>query len=346
MNKIVIASTSRSAGKTSVAVGIARASRKRFGYMKPFGDRLIYEKKKPWDYDAALMERLFSLDEKPEDISLGFMHAKLQYVLDEKKAKAQVSKMVKDVGKKRDVVFIEGGCDLSFGASVHLDAIALTNYVGGKLLLIADGSQNQIMDELAFIRKYLDVENVKLSGVIINKVKNVSDFRDSHLEDIEDEGIRVFGILPYKAELTHMPVKYLSEHLFAKLIAGEEGASRIIKNIFVADMPATAAIQNPLFKKEGLLVITSGSRTDTIIAALEHDASCVVLADNIMPPTSIISKAEDADVPLLLAPSDAYHTAMQIEHIEPLLTKGDAGKISILENMLKNHVKIKEIIGE
>jgi BioD-like phosphotransacetylase family protein len=346
MNKIVIASTSRGAGKTSVAVGLARASRKRFGYMKPFGDRLIYDKKKPWDYDAALMERMFSLNEKPEDISLGFGHSKLQYVLNKKKAKAQVAQMAKDVGKRRDVVFIEGGCDLSFGSSVHLDPIALTNYVGGKLLLVADGSHNNILDDLAFIKNYLDVENVKLAGAVINKVKDVSDFRDSCLEGIEEEGIRVLGVLPYKAELTHMSVKYLLEHLFAKSIAGEEGAGRVVKNIFVADMPATAAIQNPLFKKDGLLVITSGSRTDTILAAVAHDASCIVLADNIMPPASIISKAEDADIPLLLSPVDAYHTALQIERIEPLLTRDDLGKIAILEHMVKNHVNVKEILGE
>jgi hypothetical protein len=325
-------------------VGLAKASKKKFAYMKPFGDRLLY-KKRLWDYDADLMEKLFSLREKPEDMSLGFVHAKLQYVYDERKAKAKIKKMMQDVSKKRDVLFIEGGCDLTFGSSVHLDPIALANYVGGCMLLIADGSDTQIMDELAFIKKYLDVENVNLLGVIVNKVKDVDHFEREHLKEIEGEGVEVFGVLPYKQELTYMPVSYLAEHLSAKLIAGEDGMSKTIKSVFVADMSATAAVQNPAFKKEDKLVITGGGRADTILAAVEHETSCVVVTDNVMPSANILSKASDADVPVLLVPQDAYRTAVQVERIEPLLTRDDAEKISILEHMVKAHVDVKRIMG-
>lgn len=344
MNKIVIASTTRSAGKTSVAVGLAKASRKKIAYMKPFGDRLLY-KKKLWDYDADLMLKLFGLIEKPEDITLGFIHSKMQYAYDEKKTKSQILKMVKDISRNKDVLFIEGGCDLSFGSSVHLDPIAVANYVGARMLLIADGSDTKILDDLAFIKKYLDVENVNLAGVIINKVKDVEDFEKKHIKDIEGEGIVVFGVLPYKPELTYMPVKYLAEHLSARVIAGGGGLDKVIKNMFVADMSATAALQNPGFRRDSKMVVTSGSRTDTIIAAIENDTSCVVVADNIMPPSHVLSKASDADVPLLLVPGDAYHTVVQIEKIEPLLTRDDTQKIVLLEHMVKSHIDVKDIFG-
>ena len=52
MDKVIIASTRKSAGNTSVIVGIAGALKKNFGYMKPFGDRLLYRKKQSWDYDS------------------------------------------------------------------------------------------------------------------------------------------------------------------------------------------------------------------------------------------------------------------------------------------------------
>ncbi len=45
MNKIVFACTRRSAGKTTIFTGLAKAMGKEVAYMKPFGDRLIYRKK-------------------------------------------------------------------------------------------------------------------------------------------------------------------------------------------------------------------------------------------------------------------------------------------------------------
>ena len=60
MKNLVIASLRKDAGKTSFIVGVAGASEKRFGYLKPFGDRLPYRKKRLWDYDAAVCTTLFS----------------------------------------------------------------------------------------------------------------------------------------------------------------------------------------------------------------------------------------------------------------------------------------------
>jgi BioD-like phosphotransacetylase family protein len=41
MRRLVFASMREAAGKTSVIVGLGRALGRPFGYMKPFGDRLL-----------------------------------------------------------------------------------------------------------------------------------------------------------------------------------------------------------------------------------------------------------------------------------------------------------------
>ena len=46
MNKVIIASLRKNAGKTTVMVGLTKALNKKIGYLKPFGDRLIYNKKR------------------------------------------------------------------------------------------------------------------------------------------------------------------------------------------------------------------------------------------------------------------------------------------------------------
>ena len=46
MEKFVIASVGKNAGKTSLIVGMAKGLKRPFGYLKPFGDRLVYREKK------------------------------------------------------------------------------------------------------------------------------------------------------------------------------------------------------------------------------------------------------------------------------------------------------------
>ncbi len=80
MKSLIIASLRANAGKTSLIVGLAEHLGQPIGYMKPFGDRLLYSKKRLWDYDAALMTELYSLNEPPEGMSIGFDHSKLRYM--------------------------------------------------------------------------------------------------------------------------------------------------------------------------------------------------------------------------------------------------------------------------
>ena len=63
MKSLIVASTRESAGKTSMLVGLAGVLDRRFGYIKPLGDRFLYRKKRLWDYDAALFARLLELEQ-------------------------------------------------------------------------------------------------------------------------------------------------------------------------------------------------------------------------------------------------------------------------------------------
>ena len=83
MDKFVVTSLRQGAGKTSVIIGIAKALNRKIGYIKPFGERFLYRKKRLWDYDAALITNIFDLEENPEEMSIGFHHSKLLYMLDE-----------------------------------------------------------------------------------------------------------------------------------------------------------------------------------------------------------------------------------------------------------------------
>jgi len=345
MNKVVIGSTDKNAGKTSIIVGMARTMGKGFGYMKPFGDRLHYRKKRSWDYDTALMTNIFSLEENPEHMTIGFEHSKLRYAYDETSARNKLVDMVHQVEAGKDVLFIEGGRDLRYGVSVHLDSIALARYLGCRLTVVTGGDEDSIMDNIAFLRKYLALSDVDFAGVIINKVHDVKDFKDAYLPGISRMGVNVLGVIPYEAGLARFSVGFLSDYLFARVVAGERGLDRTVDNIFVGAMSVADAFRHVLFQKKNRLMITSGDRSDMILASiLENETVGIVITNNILPPPNILSQSEERNIPLLLVPFDTYEAARRIERIEPLLMEGDTAKIHRLEQLVRDHVNM-ELLG-
>ncbi|MCU0847819.1 MAG: AAA family ATPase [Spirochaetes bacterium] len=341
MKRIVFASIREGAGKTSLMVGLMSRTGKKFGYIKPFGDRLIYKRKKNWDYDSNLIIDIFGLNEEPENISLGFDHSKLRYVYDEKNIQGTLREMAENASAGKDILFIEGGRDLSYGASLNLDSLSVAGYIDAELVVVVSGGSDTVVDDLMFINRYVNTGNVKFSGVIINKVRDVDEFDDVYARQIREIGVRILGVVPFKEQLTHFTISYLADKLYAKVIAGDKGMTNIVKNIFVGAMSTDESLRNPLFNKENKFLITSGDRNDMILAALESDTAGVLLTNNILPPSNIIAKAAEKNIPLILVTMDTYQVTKQIDRMESLLTKENEDRIKLLSQMTEKYVTIE-----
>jgi len=344
MDKFVVTSLRQGAGKTSVIIGITKALNRKIGYIKPFGERFLYRKKRLWDYDAALITNIFGLEENPENMSIGFHHSKLLYMLDEDTTREKLRELLVSVGEGKEIFFAECGKDITYGVSVHLDALTIARDLNAQLIVVASGDEDTILDDVIFLKKYIRMGDVRCKGIIINKVANVADFCDTRLSKIQQHGVEVLGVIPYYKELPYFSVSYLADRLFAKIITGEENLNRTVKNIFIGSMSACAALKNPLFQEESNVVITSGDRSDMIVAALGNNAAAIILTNNILPPSNLISKAAKLEIPLLLVSADTYEIAKQIEGMESLPTKDDLGKIALIEQMVRTHVNLQALM--
>jgi len=331
-----------SAGKTSFVIGLAKALGGNVGYIKPFGERFIYFKKKLWDYDAALMANLFHLDEEPEELSIGFHHAKLSFMLDEATTREKICDLIARVGAGKDRFFIEAGQDISYGGAVHLDAFSLAEYADAKMIVLLSGDEGQILDDAVLLKRCGCMETGRFQGVIVNKVPDTDDFAQTYLSKIQALGINVLGVVPYCAELCRFTVRYLANRLFADIVTGESQLDRPVKTIVIGAMPASSAQKLPIFQEERKVVITSGDRSDMILAALDSKTAAVILTNNVMPPANLVAKASKQGIPLLLVPADTYTVAKQIESLEPLPTKEDTDKIALIEQLIAKHVQVRE----
>ncbi len=342
MKPIVMASMKKSAGKTSLIVGMAKALGGPFAYIKPFGDRLFYRKKRLWDYDAALVTRIFGLSSDPEEMSVGFDHAKIRYMYNAESTREKLRDMI--TREKEERVFIEAGTDLCCGASIHLDAPSLAKSTGGRLVIVLSGDEGPVMDDLTFLKRFMDLGDIALAGVIVNKAADREDFINVHGPAIASLDVPLLGVLPFRRELTFITARTLAERLFVKIIAGEEGLGNVIRNVFIGAMNAHAAQRDPLFLREGKLLITSGDRSDMILAGLESDTACIVITNNIVPPPNIIARSSEKNIPLLLVSDDTYQVARQVDDFEPLLTGADDEKIALLESLVREHVDLGGIL--
>jgi hypothetical protein len=343
MNTYLIASMRENAGKTSFIIGLAAARQKRYGYLKPFGDRLVYHRKKNSDHDASVIVKLWGLDCDPDSVTLGFNHAKLRYVHDEESLRRIVGGKVEDASRGMDGLFIEGGKDICYGASVFLDSLSLAGSTGAEIIIVASGEPDTLMDDLHFMHSYFDMSECTLRGVVINKVRDPDDFKDSFVKHISDMGIPVLGVIPYEERLTHHSMRYLADALFAKVLGGEGGLGNVVRRILVGAMSTEALMRSPLFNYEDKLIITSGDRDDMIVAALDSATAGIILTNCIIPPSKIISHAEERGVPLLLVANDTFHTAKLIDGLEALVMPEDERKISLLTDLVKEHVAIEEL---
>ncbi len=343
MKKFVIASVGKNAGKTSLIVGMAKGLKRPFGYLKPFGDRLVYREKKLWDYDADLIMNMFGMRKDPEELTIGFEHAKLRYMYDGEGRKKRLQEMVSQA--QGEILFVEGGEYLRYGVSLGLDPVSVAKDIGAQLVLVISGNEDVLMDDAIFGKTYVTSRGVTFKGVILNKVQNPEEFKEFYVSKIEEQDIPVLGIIPYEKELTFLTVNYLAKRLLAKVITGESALNRVVKNIMVGAMTLNALFQTPVFQKEDKLVITSGDREDMILAAIESNTVAVVITNNILPSSNIISKAYERNIPLLLVPQDTYQTATKIDNIESLLTREDHHKIDLIEQIVQRNVNVNAFMG-
>ena len=201
---------------------MAKVLKRPFGYLKPFGDRLVYREKKVWDYDADLIMSIFGMRKDPEDMTIGFEHAKLRYMYDGEGRRKRLQEMVSQA--QGEMLFVEGGAVSPLrGLARPGSRFRLQRISAAQLVFLISGNEDVLMDDAIFVKNYLDMTGVAFKGVIFNKVQNHGGVQRTFIvRKIEEQGIPVLGIIPYEKELTLLTVNYLAKRLLAKVITGEK----------------------------------------------------------------------------------------------------------------------------
>ncbi len=339
MGNIIISSTEADAGKTTIGMGIALSSKKKFNYFKPYGDRPIYKKKRLIDYDAKLFKNVLGLENEYEKFCIGFDHSKIKYAFDSETIKTKIVERVEELSKGKDGVMIETGEDWRFGSSVSLDPASLYEMLDAEIIMIASGSRTNIVDDLTTTVRYFDALDIPIKGVVLNRVESEEDIKNFAVKDLENMGLDILGIIPDIKEFDLTSVEFINDMLFGKVVAGHSGLDKIVENVFVGALSVDEMLRNPNFFKKRKLMVTGGDRSDIILASMDEGTSGVILTNDLIPPSNIISKADREGIPLIVVPLDTYEAAKRIERMETITTIEDEYKIDMIKEEITPRIK-------
>ncbi len=346
MKSLTITSSRTAAGKTTVGLGIALNANMRCGFYKPYGDHLVYSKKSLHDLDAMVYQNWLGMDKSTLESTLGFDADKIMSHWNSKELDNVLKKNYQAIASKHDLTIVETARNYSFGGHMDMDSISLAQKFNSELILVAEGDVPLILDKVLAISK--SAENIaKLKGIIINKVSE-EDWDKVKIEVppvLERKGIRLFGMLPRRAELEWGDMRLVLEKLNAKLIAGGDGVGNVVKTVQVGALSAEQAMRMPEFFRENKVLITGGDRVDLIFACLAPETAGIVLTNNILPHPKVIAKGDDMNIPIISVPMDTYTTAKAVEKIIAEISPDETDKKELIKNMAKKELDLDAILA-
>ena len=332
MSKVVkvfyLCSLQERAGKSFLSIGFIQKLQKegkRFAYFKPIGcPRGAYSSKA--DKDIEFILQTVYKDRNPYNlvcpisipdsyyVDLIDSSRKIEYI---ETIKSAYDKIVKDV----DYMIVEGAPSIRKFVRVGIDDVSIAKALGiNDLIYICPESSDNCIDNIFFTKNYFEFRNVRMQGIIFNKIdlEYIARIRELQKDHIAKYNLPVLGIIERSIELFSPRVSEVIEAIGGEFIneVASAGLNNTVETIIIGAMNAQAALKY-LRQVKKAAVITGGDRADLALAALNEDVSVLILTGFIQPDAKVITVANDKNIPIILSPSDTYTTMRNLEKLKP-----------------------------
>jgi len=297
------------------------------GYFKPISKaRYRIPSMKFIDPDVVAIKDALGLQEPIEILSpivITRNTIELKNELD--KIKKTIIDSYNSIAEGKDFVVIEGYPTPEILSSIGLSIAELAKLLNSKPILMINAKDRDIVDEIVdkiqLFKCFFEFHNYKLDGVIINNVPiyYIERVNDILIPTIKEIGLNIYGVIPEKPRLLAPTVRDIVELLNAEVLENKERLNNIVEDIVVGAMAPSAALR--WFRRAvNAAIVTGGDRTDLIITALETKPSVVILTGNLYPDISVLIKAREVDVPILLTSYDTYTTVEKLREVQSIVT--------------------------
>ncbi|MDR0198279.1 MAG: AAA family ATPase [Methanomassiliicoccaceae archaeon] len=329
MKNVYLASVGARSGKSVISLGLAMNYPGKVGFYKPFRESLIKVKDELMDQDASLMAEVLKLED-------GKKLSPFTYDIFEPASIDDIKKGYKELSKGKEFMIIEGSKDFTNGWSHKLSHLDIAEVLNAPIILVSTSSLQSI-DTVFMFRELCEQRGLDMLGIVLNKC---SDCPERKL--LEERGIKVLGEVPLMPELRTFRVSEISEKMDAKVIAGAGGMDNIVETMLVGAMSTQTAIRY-MRRSRRKAVITGGDRTEIQLAALSTDTACMIVTGGIRPSHTVLSRANELNVPVLITSEDTLHVTETIEHLIARIDPKDKGKIELVRKNVRSGIDLNSV---
>jgi uncharacterized protein len=344
---LLVGSAEAYSGKSSTVLGIAHQLQQKgldIAYGKPLGTCWSEEKTDSLDEDVRFIVKTLELAEnrvRPTLISLTEdAIAKRLEGTDQTNYQAFLQQYLQVQGG--DLVLLEGPGTLEEGSLFDLSLLQVAEVVNAAVVLVTRFHPTLLADRLLSAKQRL---GDRLLGVLINDIPTDQQSIVSTQTQpfLENHGIPVLGMLPHNSLLGSVSVSELVKQLQAEVLCRSDRLDLMVESLTIGAMNVNSALK--YFRKaRNMAVITGGDRTDIQLAALETSTNCLILTGHIPPSDTVLSRAEDLEIPILSVDLDTLTTVEIVDRTFGQVRLQEPVKVQCVYQMLTKHFDVDRLM--
>lgn len=347
--KIFVAATGQNCGKTTVCLGLLHLAQKKYrrvGFIKPVGPKPALLEGRSMDKDAALMARVFDLQQHLEDMSPVVLqpHTTREVIdgkLDPRPFGERIVAACARLEEECDLLIIEGSGHPGVGSVLGLSNARIARMLEAPVLLVTGGGIGNVIDNTALDAALFEKEGVELRAVLANKL--IPEKRDSNLDYLRralaGAPYQVLGGFNFQPILANPTLRRIAKITGLEISGHRQEDHRIIHHLQIG-APSTQRVAELL--QENTLVIVTSSRDELLVTLANlyqfpeyHSKIVGLLIPGVQPVGKITQKILDwSEIPYLraekLTTADLYGI---ITRDVSKLTAEDAEKLDLIRRL-------------
>ncbi|MDF5728115.1 MAG: phosphotransacetylase family protein [Rhizonema sp. PD38] len=346
---LLIGSTEAYSGKSATILGLSHQLQQAgldIAYGKPIGTRLSEVQGTVIEKDVQLIAESLKLPQnRLAPVILALNETTLQKRLQgEDKTDYQKSLSQSLHLFPGDLMLLEGPGNLAEGCLFDLSLPQVAEVVDAAVLLVTR-YQSLLSVELLLSAK--QVLGDRLIGIVINDIpaQQLQAIDTTIRPFLEQQGIPVLGMLPKNDLLRSVSVSELVDQLNAQVLSGSDRLDLMVESLAIGAMNVNAAVKY-FRKRHNMAVVTGGDRVEIQQAALETSTQCLILTGQLPPPTFILNRAEELEIPILSVDLDTLTTVEIIKRSFEQVRVHEPIKVHCIRHLMAEHFDLNRLLSQ
>ena len=352
MTSLLVDSLAEYSGRNTVCLGAGvklQAANKPVGFFKPLGIFPTHVGGVLTDEDMVFFKEVLKLDDDLDDLCpIVLTQEFLNEILAGKNVDTYADKIREafaKISENKEIMFSIGLGYPRSGMLIGLSEIDFLKEVNGKMLLTDRfGWINRTVDRLLATKQTL---GDSLAGVIFNRVDpKKKDFVEKVVTPyLKSKEIDVFGIIPEDTKLGAVTVGEILRVMNGRLLCCEEKLDELVEKFSIGAMSADAAFRR-FIRVRDKAVVTGGDRADIMLAALDTPTKCLVLTGNLYPNDVVLSRAQQAGVPVIVVSDDTLETVEKLESMMGRLSIREKARMDYAVQVMDTYVDYDRLFSK